>query len=203
MIENYFPDTAIKYLVNTHNHPDHFLGNSSFQDACIIAHSELKNNSDIPVNIFITSETVLNFGDKTFEIHFLGNAHTNSDLVIFDHKDNLLIMGDLLCRRKSYIIVPGSDTENWINILGSLIERKNEYKYVIPGHGGIVEDVSSLIEQQNYLKDIWSAAKYAMDKGLTLKKISKHNIINKYKDYMVFDRIGLDIKACWEQMKKE
>jgi len=200
LIQNYFPNTPIKYLINTHHHADHVSGNSCFQEACIIAQMNLKKEIDIPVTFQIKSEAVLTFGGKTFEIQYFGSAHTNSDLVILDREDKLLIMGDLLCRRKCYVLVPGSDALNWIECLKHFIERKEEYEFVIPGHGGIVENVASLIEQRDYLKDIWSVAKKAGESNLTLEEAKKSVQLLKYKEYMLFDRIGLDIKVCWTKM---
>jgi uncharacterized sulfatase len=202
LIQKYFPNTPIKYLVNTHHHPDHVSGNSCFQEACIIAHAYPKKEIDIPVNIQIQSGAILAFGGKTFEILYFGNAHTESDLIILDREDRLLIMGDLLCRRKCYVLVSKSDALNWIALLKQIVERKEEYDLVIPGHGGVVEDVASLREQKDYLQDIWSVVKKAREGDLTLEETKKSVYLGKYKDYMLFDQIGLDIEACWNQMRE-
>jgi glyoxylase-like metal-dependent hydrolase (beta-lactamase superfamily II) len=201
VIHKYYPNIPIKYLVNTHHHPDHVSGNSYFQEACIIAHMNLNKNTDTPVNIQIQSDAVLTFGGKTFEILYFGNAHTENDLIILDREDRLLIMGDLLCRRKCYVLAAGSDALNWIALLEKITERKEEYDFVIPGHCGVVEDVASLIEQRNYLSDVWSVVKKARESDLTLEETKKSIHLEKYKDYMMYDRIGLDLEACWNQMK--
>ena len=49
---------------------------------------------------------------------------------------------------------PQSDAKNWIVLLDTLTNRKDEYDYVIPGHCSIVQDVEALIEQRSYLKTI-------------------------------------------------
>ena len=96
-------------------------------------------------SIQITSSAVLRFGNKTFDILYDGTAHTTNDLVVLDREDSVLVMGDLLFYRKSYIMNRGSDILNWIEILDSLIRRQDAYTTVISGHGGVVQDVEALV----------------------------------------------------------
>ena len=114
-----------------------------------------------PLTFQITSDVILKLGGKTFEILYFGTAHTNNDLVVLDRESRLLIMGDLLCHRKCYIMSPESDATNWIALLEKLIERSTEYEYVIPGHGGVVANVNALMEQRDYLKNLCNAVKNA------------------------------------------
>jgi glyoxylase-like metal-dependent hydrolase (beta-lactamase superfamily II) len=259
LIEKYFPNVPIKYLINTHHHADHVRGNQCFRDACIIGHrnverymledherlmnkyghfdskidslsnllskknyssdSERKNIEEnlalwrgakaflepyvpTPPSFQISSNTILKFGGKTFEILFFGIAHTDNDLVVLDKEDRLLIMGDLFCYRKCYIMGLQSDAENWISLLDQLIDRKDEYDYVIPGHGGVVENVDALIEQRDYLKNICEVVVNARQKGLTLGKAKESICFEQYNEYIMYDRIGLDVEAYWQQLEK-
>ena len=155
-----------------------------------------------PPSVQISSNTILRFGSKTFEILFFGTAHTDNDLVVLDKEDKLLIMGDLFCYRKCYIMGLQSDAENWISLLDQLIDRKDEYDYVIPGHGGVVENVDALIEQRDYLKNICEVVVNARQKGLTLDKAKESIRFEQYNEYMMYDRIGLDVEAYWQQLEK-
>jgi glyoxylase-like metal-dependent hydrolase (beta-lactamase superfamily II) len=226
LIETHFQSLPIKYLVNTHHHFDHIAGNQHFRDAVIIAHVNIVKHMDkyraelseeheddgtlspaladfVPTDpsILISSDILIHLGGKTFEILHFGNAHTDNDLVVLDREDKLLIMGDLLCPGKSYILGPGSDTRGWIALLDELIARSNEYELVVAGHGAVVVDVSALDGQREYLIDLWNAVTDAHTRGLTLEQAKRAIDLEKYKNNIKYDKIGLDIEACWNQME--
>jgi rhodanese-related sulfurtransferase len=96
-----------------------------------------------------------------------------------------------------------SDAENWIALLDKLIDRRSEYEYVIPGHGGVILNVEALKEQRDYLKDICNEVNNARHRNLSLEKAKKEIRLEKYKKYIYYDRIGLDIEACWKQIEKK
>lgn len=259
LIEKYFPNVPIQYLINTHHHADHVRGNQCFRDACIIGHRNVEkyikedyerlmnkyghydskidtltrllikkkflsdkerkkieedlvlwNNArnflqsyvPTPPSVQISSDTILKFGGKTFEILFFETAHTDNDLVVLDKEDKLLIMGDLFCYRKCYIMGLQSDAENWIALLDQLIVCRDEYDYVIPGHGGVVENIDALIEQRDYLNNICKAVVNARQNGLTLDEAKESIRLEQYNEYMMYDRIGLDVEAYWQQLEK-
>jgi len=155
-----------------------------------------------PPTIFISSDTVLKIGEKTFEIFFYGPAHTNNDIVILDREDRLLVMGDLVCPKKCYLMGSQSDITNWIDILDKLLKRKNEYEFVIPGHGGICENADALSDQKEYLVDIKELVLEAKRSGLPLEKVKYIDKLNKYCKYLMYDKIDLDIETCWDQLSE-
>jgi len=200
LIHQYFPGIPIKYLIITHHHADHLAGSSIFKNAFTIAYKNLIKHTDVQINLFLASDTLLDIGGKSFEFLYFGNAHTNSDIVILNKTDKLLVMGDLLCYEKCYVLGQESDVQIWINLLDILLKRKSEYQFVIPGHGSIVEDYTSLIEQHDYLLDLYDVVRNAKDKNWSIDEILHSKQLEKYKNYMLFDKIDLDLKVCWEQI---
>jgi len=161
-----------------------------------------KTYKPTPPSLQISSNTTLKLGGKTFEILFFGIAHTDNDLVVLDREDRLLIMGDLLCYRKCYIMGSQSNAKNWIALLDQLIDRRDEYNYVIPGHGDAVENIDALVEQRDYLKNICDAVESAQQRHLTLDQAKKSIQLEQYKTYMMYDRLDLDIEAYWKQIEQ-
>jgi len=202
LIHEYFPDIPVKYLINTHHHGDHTGGNSVFKDAVTMAHKNAAKRISPKINLSITADTVIHIGCRTFEIMYFGPAHTNSDIIILDKDDRLLIMGVLLCFRKCYILLPGSDALNWIDLLEKIAERKDEFKYVIPGHGAVSADYSALIEQRDYLQDLYQSVQNQKKKNITFEEAFEKMQLDKYKEYMLFDQISRDVKVCWEQAER-
>ena len=199
LILEYFPDVPVKYLINTHHHGDHTGGNSVFKNALSIAHENVQKRIPLKIDVSISADTVLFIGEKTFQLMYFGPAHTDSDIIILDKEDKLLIMGDLLCFRKSYILLPGSDVLNWINLLEKIIGRKDEYKYVIPGHGAVTADYSALAGQRDYLQDLYQSVQYQKKENITFEEAFKQMQFEAYKDYMLFEQISRDVKICWDQ----
>ncbi|MFC1725030.1 MBL fold metallo-hydrolase [candidate division KSB1 bacterium] len=163
----------------------------------------MEEYSPAPPELQISSDAVLKLGGKTFEIMYFGTAHTDNDIVILDKEDRVLIMGDLLFYRKCYIMNPASDVLNWMALLEKLIERNSEYDYVIPGHGSVKLKVDALHEQRGYLSDLYNAVKNAKQSDLSLEQATNKIRLEKYREYMDYDRIALDIEAAWKQIEKK
>jgi glyoxylase-like metal-dependent hydrolase (beta-lactamase superfamily II) len=69
-----------------------------------ISHQNLEGRVPNPPSLQITYDVIPKLGGKTFEIPYFGTAHTDSDLIVLDREDGFLIIGDLLCYRKFYIM---------------------------------------------------------------------------------------------------
>ena len=197
IIEAHYPNTPIRFLINTHHHADHVNGNSEFTEACIIGHANLESHMASPPAVRIAEEAMIVLGGKTFEILCFGTAHTDNDIVVLAREDRLLVMGDLLCYRKCRILQSMSDPENWIRLLDSLIDRQADYDYVIPGHGGGVLSVDALVEQREYLRWIVDTVGQTLANGYSLEQLIERTDFSRYKDYLMYDSIDEDIQAYW------
>jgi hypothetical protein len=62
--------------------------------------------------------------------------------------------------------------------------------------------VEAMIEQRDYLKVICDAVDSARDEGLTLEQAKDEIRLEQYRGYIDYDRIGLDLEACWKQVEK-
>ena len=107
-------DNPIKFVINTHWHPDHTEGNIKFgkEGAIIIAHDSVrdrlsKNQYDpyddtntsplpetaLPIITFSDNMTLYHNNDEIKIIHAPG--HTDGDSIVFFTKDNVIYLGDL------------------------------------------------------------------------------------------------------------
>lgn len=144
------------YVINTHVHPDHILGNAAFRDdrPAYIAHHKFRRaiatraehylNSvsralDTPVTTadmvlptrFLAEDSTLDLGDRTLVLRIHPTAHTDNDLTVFDTRTRTLWLSDLLFIDR----VPALDgsIRGWLAELERL--RATAAERVVPGHG--------------------------------------------------------------------
>lgn len=150
---------SVRFVINTHFHFDHSGGNELLQKdgAVILGHENARKRMEeewshwffdykippfpenaLPAATFTDTATIHINGDEIHAIH-LEDAHTDTDIVVYFRKANVVHTGDI-CFAGGYpfIDVPhGGSTDGYISALGSLIDMIDENTKVIPGHGPI------------------------------------------------------------------
>ncbi|AWB21184.1 quinoprotein relay system zinc metallohydrolase 2 [Methylobacterium currus] len=146
----------VRYVINTHVHPDHVLGNAAFAEAgttfvghhalpeALAARAEgyLRANADlvgpgfagtriVPPTLLVSTRLDLDLGGRVLHLEAWPTAHTNSDLTVRDAATDTWFLGDLLFVGH----VPALDGRlaGWIATLRAL--RARPAARVVPGHG--------------------------------------------------------------------
>lgn len=148
----------IKFVINTHHHPDHVAGNGVFADAgaTILAHRNVRTwihaenlrlvDDKTPPDIKawlqgLTSPAViyadgvdLYLGERQLQVRFFP-GHTGGDSVVFVPDARVAFAGDLLWRNMLPNTVD-STTLAWIATLNTLAKGNAQYTF-IPGDGDV------------------------------------------------------------------
>ncbi|MEX1200360.1 MAG: quinoprotein relay system zinc metallohydrolase 2 [Methylophaga sp.] len=151
-------ELPVCYVINTHVHPDHILGNAAFtdDDPAFVGHEKLpaalasredhfarnfsENLGDAYTGTkFIAADTLvspeqplsLDLGGREVILKAYPTAHTDHDLTVLDQQTQTLWTGDLLFRER----IPALDgsINGWIYTLQQL--QSEDYQAIIPGHG--------------------------------------------------------------------
>jgi len=139
-------DKPIKYVVNTHHHPDHTGGNAKMQamNAVIVASEEARENmveGKLPgqPNIAVERHATIAIGGKTVELYHFGRAHTNGDVVVLFPADRTLAAGDIFTfgddTPQLIDYAGGGSAKEWPKTLEAALRL--DFDTVVPGHGNV------------------------------------------------------------------
>ena len=160
----------IKFLVDTHYHLDHSLGNSEFAKlgAIIIAHENDRENmqkagegmlhyakqsglSDQDLQgtklayptLTFSDRVTLNLGNNQVEFLFIGPSHTTGSVLVFIPQEKVLFTGDLLFT-DCHPFLGDANIAGWIKVLDYIMTM--DVDKIIPGHGPVSskKDVADL-----------------------------------------------------------
>jgi glyoxylase-like metal-dependent hydrolase (beta-lactamase superfamily II) len=174
---------AVTHIVLTHKHFDHVLGSSMFAAAEIYCAPEVvdylssatdqiredalhcdANAAEIDDAIAALRpphhgvyDAVVNLGDRSVTIAYLGRGHTTSDLVVIapgpagDDGRVVVFTGDLVEESADPAIDADSDVAAWPATLDRVLAIGGPDAIYVPGHGKIV-DAEFIRRQRDWLK---------------------------------------------------
>jgi glyoxylase-like metal-dependent hydrolase (beta-lactamase superfamily II) len=135
----------VKYVVNTHYHPDHSGGNAKLQAMGTLAVGSdqararmVATNQSGPQNITFSDHATISLGGKTVELYKVGRAHTNGDIVVLFPQQRVLSSGDIFANgpgtSAQLVDYPGGGSaKEWPKAVEQAL--KLDFDTVIPGHG--------------------------------------------------------------------
>ena len=197
-------DKPICYVINTHVHFDHILGNKVFksENTKFIGHHQLaaaveqnrgfflesfKDNlgdspdasSIIAPDILIEAKKELDLGNRTLTLIPYGVSHSHTDLIVIDNKTSTLWTGDLIFRQRIPVLT--GSLKGWIKVMKEL--EMLDVKKVVPGHGEVADSIGqALIQQHEYLQRLLKETRKAIAEGQfmndAMESIDKDNQSN-------------------------
>lgn len=157
----------IRYVINTHSHPDHFEGSELFNDnpdVQIALHeneiSFLDEVGGMMYNWFgldlpnvtidmILKEGAITLGDETFEI-FLTPGHSPGSIALYWPSKKALFSGDVIfAQNVGRTDFPGGDGALLKNSIVEL--SKLDIDHFLPGHMGIIEGYENIKHNFQYV----------------------------------------------------
>jgi quinoprotein relay system zinc metallohydrolase 2 len=195
-------DKPICYVINTHVHPDHVMGNVAYKaqtgvqfvgNAKLAAamnargriyvnamQRELKADADgaemVPPSVAVSDILTLDLGERRLLLKAWPTAHTDHDLSVLDESTGTLWTGDLLFVTHTPV-VDGS-IKGWQQVLKQL--QTLQIKQVVPGHGKAMNSgVSELQAQAQYLQHLEAHMRGAIQQGQSLSQaLAKHGVVS-------------------------
>ena len=184
---------SLAIVLNTHHHPDHFLGNQAFAGIPIVAlpgtaQGIASDGNAFAENLFRMTgdwmkgtEVVVPAGTlaagrgelagRTLRLLAL-SGHTGADLAIYDELSGVLFAGDLVFNHRAPT-TPHADVGHWLAALDTLeaITREPGFTAIVPGHGEIARDAAPIRQTRAWLTWLRQAMRDAARSGLDMNEV--------------------------------
>lgn len=198
----------ISYVINTHVHDDHWLGNGYYKElgANIIGSVKFQNETKAEMtrmqrritkeayekttqafpNILVDKEKELTIDRKKIIITSVNKkAHTSSDLLVYIPDDSTLFVGDLVFNNRLPSLRDGNIKE-WIKELDKI--KTMNVAYIIGGHGEMVTR-HSVDFTYGYLVKLRDQVSKAIDEGKDIEDAVNDIKMQSYQHVNMYDAL--------------
>ena len=217
----------IRFLINTEPHGDHTTGHFLFSPpAIIIAHEgatdsmkkaynpqrneklmtdypdmreSFKGFKMITPQIEYRDKMTLNVGERTFELYYLKNVHSEADTAIWLPKERVIFSAAVAGVKRFSNLRPSVQIEDMISAMKMMKSLNPEI--VVPGHGppGTTKIFDDSIQYYTLLLE--RVGKMAKE-GKSLDSIKKELRMPETDDWASKDRIDTNIESAYRSVKK-
>ena len=197
----------VRYVINTHAHPDHMFGNAAFEGAAVIGHKNLPRAlaargqfylntfrrvlgdelmadvKIIPPAQIVEHEMRIDLGNRLLMLTAWRAAHTDNDLTVLDETSGTLFAGDLVFLR--HLPVLDGSLRGWLAAIDELAAIPA--RRVVPGHGPVAAWPAALADQRRYLQRLADDVRAAIKRGDTIAATSRSAAESERGRWELFD----------------
>ncbi|HEY6197563.1 MAG TPA: MBL fold metallo-hydrolase [Candidatus Binatia bacterium] len=218
----------VRFIIHTEPHPDHVMGDFVFAPPAIVvaadgATASMKQSESfsparieretakspemrdafkgfrlVPPNVEYRNRMTLNVGERTFELYYLKNVHSEADTAIWLPKERVLFTAASVGvkrfgNHRPLVSIP--DTLDAIRMMKAL-----KPEVVIPGHG-VPGSAKILDDMENYYDALMKGVGAMVKQGKSLDEIKKELKIAGTEDWEGKDRFPNNIEAAYRAVK--
>jgi quinoprotein relay system zinc metallohydrolase 2 len=186
-------DKPIRYVIDTHDHPDHIFGNAAMPPSAVfVGHRNLPRAlarrgayylqsyrqqlgeaaiaavKIIAPTLLVDTDMSLDLGGRPLRLHaWSPAAHTDCDLTVLDESTGVLFAGDLVFLQ--HIPVVDGSVTGWLSVIQHLTALPA--RIVVPGHGRLVAPWPRALEgERRYLTVLAQDARREIAAGTPMQR---------------------------------
>ena len=218
----------IRYLIDTEPHGDHTTGHFVFSPpAMIVAHEGATDSMKAAYNpkrneklmaesaemrtafegfrfvlphIEYRQKMTLNVGERTFELFYLKNVHSESDTAVWLPKERVLFSASGIVVNQFNILRPFVTIPD-ILAAAKMMKGLNP-EFVIPGHG-IPGTVKIFDDTEKYYALLLERVGKMAKEGKSLEEIKKEVRMPEYDHWATKERFPTNVEAAYKVVKGE
>jgi cyclase len=220
-------DKPILFLIDTETHSDHTANHFIFSPPATIINHEgageamkkefnpkraetlaakspelraaLEGNKMITPQIEYKNKMTINLGERTFELIYLKNVHSEADTAIWLPKERVLFAATAANVRRFLNLRPSVVIPD---VLGSykLMKSLNP-EIVVTGHGPATT-TKTFDEYEGFYTLLLKRVGELAAQGKSLAEIKKELKMPEYADWHNQDRLPVNVDAAWKSVKK-
>lgn len=220
-------DKPVRYVINTHMHPDHVFGDAPFvaESPTFAAHYKMARGLAARAQHYLNANKLLlgeagfagteivmpslhikdrqdiDLGDRVLTLTPRPTAHTDNDLTVFDKATGTLILGDLLFSR--HIPTLDGSILGWLAVIETL--RGEAAALAVPGHGPpSMPWPSALDPLDRYLKRIVDDVRQMIKDNKTLSEATQSAGMAERDNWLLADEFhARNVTAAFAELEWE
>jgi len=182
----------ICYVINTHAHFDHVLGNAAFvaEGTEFVGHVQLAAALDasrgyfaerfaaeldgppgdvVPPTVLVDGTTSLDLGNRKLVLRAVAEAHTGADLTVYDTRTRTLWSGDLVFIERLPVL--DGSLRGWLAWIDT--PPAHPIERVVPGHGPVAAPWPAALDAERaYLSALLDETREAVREGRFLEDVA-------------------------------
>lgn len=202
-------DLPIKYLIYSHNHPDHISGGEVLKEdgTIIIAHQRAAEDiirsqveTAVPTLTF-TDKLTIYLDERPIELAYYGpnNGLGNISLYVEDARF-LFVVDWIVLKRLPWREMYYYDIDGMISSIRQALHL--DFDLVAPGHH-VTGDKDDVREYLTYLETLRTAVLDGMNQGKSLEQLQEEITLPQYSHYASFEWLPLNVKGVYDQLERQ
>jgi cyclase len=216
-------DKPIKWVINSHFHGDHHMGNAPFKaaGATFVAQNETAHLMQklqpkemarridgfkargldpnevklVMPDLTFDSEMTIRLGGREAKLFYLGPGQQAGDIFVsFPHARMVFTTGMFGARSMPNMAFTPS-VEGWLKLLDRLADM--DIDRILPGHNDVATK-ADVKELHAMIADEYATVKAAVAKGMPLDEALKTLMFPQYKDWRNYPRLQNEITSLYE-----